>query len=34
MRKLKKYFKDNKVEVKEYFEFFEDIKKIKRKYFS
>ena len=25
----KKYFKDNKVEVKEYFEFFEDIKKIK-----
>ena len=26
----KKYFKDNKVEVKEYFEFFEDIKKLKR----
>ena len=25
----KKYFKDNKVEVKEYFEFFEDIKKLK-----
>ena len=25
----KKYFKDNKVEIKEYFEFFEDIKKLK-----
>ena len=27
--KTQKYFKDNKVEIKEYFEFFEDIKKLK-----
>ena len=27
--KTRKYFKDNKVEIKEYFEFFEDIKKLK-----
>lgn len=28
-KKTQKYFKDNKVEIKEYFEFFEDIKKLK-----
>ncbi|WP_339121293.1 aminopeptidase P family protein [Fusobacterium nucleatum] len=28
-KKAQKYFKDNKVEIKEYFEFFKDIKKIK-----
>lgn len=28
-KKTQKYFKDNKVEVKAYFEFFEDIKKLK-----
>ena len=28
-KKAQKYFKDNKIEVKEYFEFFKDIKKLK-----
>ena len=28
-KESEKYFKDNKIEVKEYFEFFEDIKKLK-----
>ena len=28
-KKAQKYFKDNKVEIKEYFEFFKDIKKLK-----
>ena len=28
-KKTQKYFKDNKIEIKEYFEFFEDIKKLK-----
>ena len=28
-KEAKKYFKDNKIEIKEYFEFFEDIKKLK-----
>ena len=28
-KKAQKYFKDNKIEIKEYFEFFKDIKKLK-----
>ena len=28
-KKAQKYFKDNKIEIKEYFEFFKDIKNLK-----